>query len=108
MCFPRIVRHLIWVVVAAFPLFAQSPNGNINGLVSDPATGAIVGAEIVAVNGVSPGIPLPCPPHPAAREPRRDRAWCQQRGPFARHYSPDKAALIGKGRGLALRSPSLV
>ena len=34
-------------------LFAQSPNGNINGLVSDPSSAAVVGAEIVAVNDVT-------------------------------------------------------
>ena len=35
------------------PLVAQSPNGIINGLVSDPASAAVVGAEIVAVNDVT-------------------------------------------------------
>lgn len=49
MCFPRFVRSLI-CVFTVLPLFAQSPNGNINGLVSDPASGIIAGAEVVAVN----------------------------------------------------------
>ena len=53
MGFPRIVRRLVWVAVFALPLFGQSPNGNINGLVSDPASGAIADAEIVAVNDVT-------------------------------------------------------
>lgn len=37
----------------AIPLFAQSPNGNINGLVSDPADSVIVGAQVLAVNDVT-------------------------------------------------------
>jgi len=39
--------------LSTISLFAQSPNGNINGLVSDPSTAAVVGAEIVAVNDVT-------------------------------------------------------
>ena len=34
-------------------LLAQSPDGNINGLVSDPSSAAVVGAEVVAVNDVT-------------------------------------------------------
>ncbi len=41
------------VVAITMPLWAQSPNGNINGLVSDPSSGVIVDAEIVAVNDVT-------------------------------------------------------
>src|ERR1700751_151713 len=43
----------VLVAVSTFPSFAQSPNGNINGLISDPASGAITDAEIVAVNDVT-------------------------------------------------------
>jgi hypothetical protein len=50
---PRCIRFPLWLVLIAIPLCAQSPNGNINGLVSDPTKGAIVGAEIVAVNDVT-------------------------------------------------------
>lgn len=53
MRFPRSVQFFAFAIVAVFPLSAQSPNGNINGLVSDPASGAIVGAEIVAVNDLT-------------------------------------------------------
>lgn len=49
----RVVRIFVVVAIITLPLLAQSPNGNINGLVSDPATGAITGAEIVAVNDVT-------------------------------------------------------
>src|ERR1700739_3478548 len=51
MRFPLVVCVFACVIaVIGIPLFAQSPSGNINGLVSDPASAAIVGAEIVAVN----------------------------------------------------------
>jgi len=53
MRFPRIVPLLVCVAVSTFPLLAQSPDGNINGLVSDPSSAAVVGAEIVAVNDVT-------------------------------------------------------
>jgi hypothetical protein len=53
MCIPRIVRLFLSFLVAVIPLFAQSPNGNINGLIADPASGAIVGAEVVAINDVT-------------------------------------------------------
>jgi Carboxypeptidase regulatory-like domain/TonB-dependent Receptor Plug Domain len=43
----------IFVSVAVIALFAQSSNGNINGLVSDASSAAIAGAEIVAVNDVT-------------------------------------------------------
>ena len=53
MHFPRFVLFLVCLSLNAFCLFAQSPNGNINGLVSDPSRAAVVGAEIVAVNDVT-------------------------------------------------------
>src|SRR6202140_1107627 len=53
MRFPRFVPFIIYITLNTFTLFAQSPNGNINGLVSDPSSAAVVGAEIVAVNDVT-------------------------------------------------------
>ena len=53
MRFPRFVPYVVCLALNTFPLFAQSPNGNINGLVSDPSSAAVVGAEIVAVNDVT-------------------------------------------------------
>ena len=53
MRFPRFVPVLVCLTLNAFSLFAQSPNGNINGLVSDPSSAAVVGAEVVAVNDVT-------------------------------------------------------
>ena len=53
MRFPRFVPVLFCITLNTFSLFAQSPNGNINGLVSDPSSAAVVGAEIVAVNDVT-------------------------------------------------------
>src|ERR1700746_766785 len=50
MRFPRFVPFFVCLALNTFSLFAQSPNGNINGLVSDPSRAAVVGAEIVAVN----------------------------------------------------------
>jgi len=50
MRFPRFAPFLVCLALSTFSLFAQSPNGNINGLVSDPSSAAVVGAEIVAVN----------------------------------------------------------
>src|SRR6202041_1857910 len=41
------------VVVLALRLGAQSPNGNINGLVLDPSNQLIVGAEVIAVNDLT-------------------------------------------------------
>ena len=51
MRFPLVV--CVFVCVTVITLLAQSPNGNINGLVSDPSSAAVVGAEIVAVNDVT-------------------------------------------------------
>src|ERR1700757_3485449 len=53
MRFPRFVPLFVCLTLNTLPLFAQSPNGNINGLVSDPSSAAVVGAEIVAVNDVT-------------------------------------------------------
>lgn len=53
MCFPRFVRSFTWVFVLAFAALAQSPDGNINGLVSDPASAVVADAEVIAVNDVT-------------------------------------------------------
>src|ERR1700722_8909126 len=53
MRFPRIVPLFVCMAVSVAHLFAQSPSAAINGLVSDPSGGAIVRAEIVAVNDVT-------------------------------------------------------
>src|SRR5580698_4634176 len=53
MRFPRIVPLFVCFAMSTLPVFAQSPNGNINGLVSDPSSAAVVGAEVVAVNDVT-------------------------------------------------------
>src|SRR5579872_889507 len=53
MRFPGFVPFLVCITLNTFSLFAQSPNGNINGLVSDPSSAAVVGAEVVAVNDVT-------------------------------------------------------
>src|SRR6201998_2401795 len=53
MRFPRFVPFVVCLTLNTLPLFAQSPNGNLNGLVSDPSSAAVVGAEIVAVNEVT-------------------------------------------------------
>jgi hypothetical protein len=53
MRFPRFVPALVCITLNTFSLFAQSPNGNINGLVSDPSSAAVVGADVVAVNDVT-------------------------------------------------------
>lgn len=53
MRFPRITLPLVCVVLLVLPSVAQSPNGNINGLVLDPTNQLIVGAEVIAVNDVT-------------------------------------------------------
>ena len=55
---PQIVAFSIAVVLTAFPLGAQSPNGTINRLILDPENRAIVGADILAINGVT-GVKYP-------------------------------------------------
>jgi hypothetical protein len=53
MRFPRIVSLLVSIAASSLPFAAQSPNANINGLVSDPSNAAVVGAEVLAVNDVN-------------------------------------------------------
>ena len=54
MRFPHVVPlSRLRLTLSRSTLFAQSPNGNINGLVSDPSSAAVVGAEVVAVNDVT-------------------------------------------------------
>jgi hypothetical protein len=55
MRFPRIAFPLlVWsVLLVALRAEGQSPNGNINGLVLDPTSRVIAGAEIIAVNDVT-------------------------------------------------------
>jgi hypothetical protein len=53
MRFPRFVPLFVFLTLSSLHLLAQSPDGNINGLVSDPSSAAVVGAEIVAVNDVT-------------------------------------------------------
>src|SRR5438128_12228539 len=53
MRFPRITLPLACFVLFVLPAVGQSPNGNSNGLVLDPSTRVIVGAEIIAVNDVT-------------------------------------------------------
>jgi hypothetical protein len=53
MRFPRVVPLFVCIAASTLSLLAQSPNGNINGLVSDPSSAAVGGAEIVAVNDVT-------------------------------------------------------
>lgn len=53
MRFPRFVLLFVCLALNTFPLSAQSTDGNINGLVSDPSAAAVVAAEVVAVNDVT-------------------------------------------------------
>ena len=53
MRFPRITLPLACFVLFVLPAVGQSPNGNINGLVLDPSSQLIVGADIIAVNDVT-------------------------------------------------------
>ena len=53
MRFPWGPLLVVVLVALALPLGAQSPNGNINGLVLDPSNQLIVGAEVIAVNDVT-------------------------------------------------------
>src|SRR5580704_12589821 len=48
-----IARRVACALVLVLSVFAQSPNGDINGSVQDPSNGVIVAAEIVAVNDVT-------------------------------------------------------
>src|SRR5580704_17924054 len=53
MRFPRSIPLFACLLWFALPVAAQSPNGNISGLVLDPSSRVIVGADIVAVNDVT-------------------------------------------------------
>jgi hypothetical protein len=53
MRFPRSLLLFVSIVLLTVRLLAQSPNGNINGLILDPSNRVIVDAEIVAVNDVT-------------------------------------------------------
>ncbi len=55
MRFPRITLPFICLllVLLVIPSAGQSPNGNINGLVLDPTSQLIIGAEVIAVNDVT-------------------------------------------------------
>ena len=53
MRFPRIACIFAYALIFALPLFAQSPNGNINGQVVDPSNSAITSADVVAMNDVT-------------------------------------------------------
>ena len=55
MRFPRIAFPLlVWsVLLLVLRAEGQSPNGNINGLVLDPTSRVITGAEIIVVNDVT-------------------------------------------------------
>src|SRR5207248_11539112 len=53
MRFPRITPLVVGFVLCALPVAAQSPNGNINGLVLDPSNQLLIGAEVVAVSDVT-------------------------------------------------------
>src|SRR5258708_9265164 len=53
MRFPHVVLLSACALMSTATLLAQSPNGVINGLVVDPSTGIIVGAEVVVVNDVT-------------------------------------------------------
>src|ERR1700722_19791523 len=50
MRFPCISFSFVSVVLLAVGLVAQSPNGNLNGLIVDPSSRVIADADIVAVN----------------------------------------------------------
>jgi hypothetical protein len=53
MRFPRITALFVSSLLLTLPALGQSPNGNINGLILDPTSRVIVGAEIIAVNDVT-------------------------------------------------------
>ena len=47
---PQVICFCIVSLILTFSIFAQSPNGTINGRILDPSGAAIVGAEITIVN----------------------------------------------------------
>lgn len=50
---PRNVVAFAVFVLSVVSTIAQSPNGNVNGLVLDPSSQLIAGAEVIAVNDVT-------------------------------------------------------
>lgn len=50
MRFPLVVSAFVCLAAITLPLSAQSPNGNINGLVSDSSSAVVVGADVIAEN----------------------------------------------------------
>ncbi len=58
MRFPQIAVVSVFVTLLAFSLLAQSPNGTINGLVLDPSTRVIAGADILVINDAT-GVKYP-------------------------------------------------
>src|SRR5215475_8195089 len=58
MRFSRFPLIVVGLVVFALRALGQSPNGNINGLVLDPSSQLIIGAEVIAVNDVT-GVQYP-------------------------------------------------
>jgi hypothetical protein len=53
MRFPYVVLLSACALMLCLPLLAQSPNGVLNGQVVDPTNGAIVAADVVAMNDVT-------------------------------------------------------
>src|SRR5581483_241748 len=53
MLFLRSVLLFVVALLLAVPLFGQSPNGTINGLVVDPSNRVITAAEVIAINDVT-------------------------------------------------------
>ena len=53
MRFPRITVFFAWVIWVVLPVVAQSPNGNINGLVLDPSNRIITEADVLVVNDLT-------------------------------------------------------
>ena len=53
MRFPRIAALFVCFLLLMLRAWGQSPNGNINGLVLDPANHVVAGAEVIAINDVT-------------------------------------------------------
>jgi hypothetical protein len=58
MRFPRVPFLVVGLLLLVLRALGQSPNGNINGLVLDPSSQLIVGAEVIAVNDLT-GVQYP-------------------------------------------------
>lgn len=50
---PQVAILSILVILSEASVFAQSPNGTISGLVLDPSSSAIVGADVLVINDVT-------------------------------------------------------